>query len=372
MKNIQPVVRSAFIELYGLVEKQSTELHELKTRLAQQERAAERAIEAAERRDPRFDDLDAKIREARAEILSIKTECSEMVKAKAESQLTHYTYAQHKAGCGRVQWRIGKVCNEDLLDLIARRLDTEFDEVRRQADALASSLRRDIDERLADYVSQSNFDSIVSSLRTQHPQFEIVTTLMNDRLKEIATTSVTPEQLQTALQIQSEALQTTKRSLELSIDNVAEHCGDFTLKLNSHADKLANVRAAITDDLNALHAKLLDTENRVYAKFPHITQHVEELQERLASIENLSQNFKQDRFDALVKASIDTQLDKTISRLIKHEFNQYHAQFDNTLKENTAHVKDKLAKSVAKTIVKEGAKSQMEFEERFIDLEAPC
>ncbi|ESU39355.1 Hypothetical protein DHA2_11487 [Giardia duodenalis] len=369
-KNIQPVVRSAFIELYGLVEKQSTELHELKTRLAQQERATERAIEAAERRDPRFDDLDAKIREARAEILSIKTECSEMVKAKAESQLTHIIHMlSTKLDVEEYNGASAKFATRDLLDLIARRLDTEFDEVRRQADALASSLRRDIDERLADYVSQSNFDSIVSSLRTQHPQFEIVTTLMNDRLKEIATTSVTPEQLQTALQIQSEALQTTKRSLELSIDNVAEHCGDFTLKLNSHADKLANVRAAITDDLNALHAKLLDTENRVYAKFPHITQHVEELQERLASIENLSQNFKQDRFDALVKASIDTQLDKTISRLIKHEFNQYHAQFDNTLKENTAHVKDKLAKSVAKTIVKEGAKSQMEFEERFIDLE---
>lgn len=369
-KNIQPVVRSAFIELYGLVEKQSNELQELKTRLAQQERVAERAIETAERRDPRFDDLDAKIREARAEISSVRAECSEIVKAKAENQLAHIMHMlTTKLDVEEYNGVSAKFATKDLLDLIARRLDTEFDEVRRQTDALASSLRRDIDEKLAGYVSLSNFDLAISSLKAQHPRTEVVTTLVNDRLKEIATASVTPEQLQTALQIQTEALQTAKHSLELSIDNVAEHCGDFTAKLNSYSDKLTNLRTAVTDEFNTLHTKILDSENRLHAKLPHITQHIEGIQERLSSLEHLSENFKQERFDALVRASLDAQLDKSISRLIKHEFNQYHTQLDNTLKENTAHVKDKLAKSVAKTIVKEGAKSQMEFEERFVDLE---
>lgn len=369
-KNIQPVVRSAFIELYGLVEKQSNEIQELKTRLAQQERSTERAIETAERRDPRFDDLDAKIRETRAEISSIKAECSETIKTKLENQLTHIIHLlTTKLDVEAYNGVSAKFATRDLLDLIARRLDTEFDEIRRHIDAIVSTIRRELDERLVGYVQLSNFDLVLSSIKTQYPKEETVTTLVNDRLKEIISSSVTPEQLQTAIQIQNEALQIAKRNLELSIDNVIEHCGDFTTKLNSHTDKLAGLRANVTDELNALHTKIMDSENRIHARLPHITQNIEEIQERLNSIERLSQNFKQERFDALVRESIDTQLDKSISRLVKHEFNQCYAQFDNTIKESTAHVKDKLAKSVAKTIVKEGAKSQLEFEERFIDLE---
>lgn len=369
-KNIQPIVRSAFIELYGLVEKQSNEIQELRTRLVQQERTTERAIDAAERRDPRFDDLDAKIREARAEISSIKAECTDIIKIKLETQLTHLiNMLNTKLDIEEYNGASAKFATRDLLDLIARRLDTEFDEVRRHIDAVTSSMHKNLDERLSDYVRLNNFDLAISSMKTQYPKMDVITTLINDRLKEIIATTVTPEQLQTAIQIQNEAFHTTKRSLELSIDNVAEHCGDFTAKLNNYSDKLTTLRGSITDEFTTIYTKIMDSENKIHAKFPHITQSIEELQDRLNSIEHLSQNFKQERFDALVRDSINVQLDKTVSRLVKHEFNQCHAELDNSIKESTAYIKEKLAKSVAKTIVKEGTKSQLELEERFIDLE---
>ncbi|TNJ30213.1 hypothetical protein GMRT_14246 [Giardia muris] len=365
-KNIQPIVRTAFLGLYDLLQAQAATITQLSSQLTLLRQQQQRQLDELVRE--RCENFEASLRDFRGDLSTMRTELIEMINTKNETQMAHtQRLLSAKIDADEAVQLVSKAVTKDALDLMTRRLDTELEDLRRTADNIGEMIRRDMSTQLGGMATIEYVDTALVSIRATQVRPNDVQGMVQTLLDEHGYVTEHSEVFHQATRQTQDTTRELKRTLETSLSTLTDKQEALETRITSHADKLSQLTRLVSSQGDDISRATTELDTRMSERFVTVNRSIDDIMGRLQAVQDEAA-MKPRRFQELARESVSEEVEKTVHKLVKYEIQDHDVRMREIIAEQIGANQDRIAKTVARAIIKENVRTQTDTDAKFGEL----
>lgn len=371
-KNIQPIVRATFHELNDVVAQQSRRIAQLEQTVHALQRQQADAEKAQGALGSRVETLGMCLTDATRLAAEAKQECMDYTRLRLESAVSALqAQLQAKADTDAVNTLLERLASKELVDLVSRKIDLELEDAQRGADAARTALRKELQDSVREHATTEQVDAVLrtltSSYATREYAAEQAARTVCDALKEYAAAA----ELRALRRLVEDSLVDVREQASSSQETAGALFADLQERAAGLAARVDKLAAGLSQQAGAVKGAVVAETVGLLEKLNRLGGEVTSLRGSLEGLRTTaSAALTPESVVPAVNKYLESDVYKHIGKIVKCEVQSSRADLAALVDERVAKLQEKMARTVAKAIVRDGMRSQDALDERFGEVEA--